>query len=94
MTRSAHRSLTRRRDAANKARKYLAAYQELASSQQRAEVAGEPEQADLFWDHATKRLLWAQAMIQQALALQTNGRLGNAHATMITVLREEEARTR
>jgi hypothetical protein len=92
MVRSVRRSVTKRKNAADKARKMLATYRELAGLQHAAEKAGDDAQADLMHDHATKRLLWAQAYVQQALALQTHGRLGNANATLITVLREEEAR--
>jgi hypothetical protein len=92
MIRSTRRSITSRKNAANKARKMLATFQQLATLQNQAEKAGDEAQADLMHDHATKRLLWAEAYVQQALALQTRGRLGNADATMITVLREHQAR--
>lgn len=92
MIRSTRRSITKRKAHADKARKMLATYRQLATLQQEAEKAGNDAQADLMHDHATKRLLWAEAYVQQALALQTHGRLGNANATMMTVLREQEAR--
>lgn len=94
MVRSVRRSVTQRKNAADKARKMLATYRELATLQQKAEKAENEAQADLYYDHATKRLLWAEAYTQQALALQTHGRLGNANATLMTVLREHEERAR
>lgn len=81
------RSVTRRRALANDARKYLAAYQQLASTKANTEAM-----ADLLQDHAVKRLLWAEAKVQQALWLQTSGRLGVKDATLMTVLREHERR--
>lgn len=93
MVRSVRRSLTRRKNAANKARKMLATYQALADMQQRAEQ-GQNDQVtpDAAHDQAVKRLLWAEAYIQHALYLQTSGRLGIQDATLLDVLRQHEAR--
>lgn len=92
MIRSAARSITRRKAAAQDARKFLATYQALVGIQAEAEKAGNDEKADLFHDQAVKRLLWAEAKVQQALYLQTSGRLGDKDATLVTVLRQHAAR--
>lgn len=95
MPRSAAKSVTRRKALANDARKYLATYQQVIGLQKGAEDAEDHDadaRADLMHDQATKRLLWAEAKVQQALYLQTNGRLGSKDATLMTVLREHEAR--
>jgi hypothetical protein len=94
MIRSAARSLTRRKALANDARKALAAFQDYATAQQAAEKAGDTDSADLYWDQAAKRLLWAEAHAQRALYLHTGGRLGVKDATLVTVLRQHEERAR
>lgn len=101
MSRSAVRSLTRRKSLANDARKALAGFQSTVDFQRDAEAPdAQPDasgvmptdRADLFHQHAVKRLLWAIAFCERALFLQTNGRAGSQVATAMTVQRDLEAK--
>ena len=75
------RTLTARQTAANKARRSLSEYGALLDPKARQDT---PEGTN----QRVYRLLWAQAFILQALAMETHGRLGNLHATARRLLTE------
>lgn len=81
------KSITRRRKAANEARKALARYQALMDPR----YDNDGDQAD---PHRIQALLWAKAWVDQALAVETRGRMGNLKATprdYLTALTENGA---
>lgn len=86
-TRPAAKSVTKRRALTNDARKFLGAYRNLTAVKPTTD-----DMAVRLQDAAVKRLLWAEAMVQQALYLQTNGQLGVQNATANSVRRQHEAR--
>lgn len=74
--RPATKTRTRRRDLAAKARKRLAAYQAEMDPKYRDPDAGSAQRLN--------DLLWARALIDQALAAETRGALGDHYATAST----------
>lgn len=67
------KTVTRRRKLANDAKRALSAYQVHAGGSKDADGAAQRIRLT--------RLLWAQAFISQALALETRGILGDLNAT-------------
>lgn len=75
------RTITKRRDAMAQAKRRLAAATNLLAADDAVRTEGR-----------VRALLWAEAFIQQALALETRDRLGNRHATLLTVRRQYDGR--
>lgn len=73
---------TKRREHTQAAKRHLTRAQGLMAWDL-GDDADEPQATEA----RVKALLWAQAMIQQALALETHDRLGDRHATPARILR-------
>lgn len=85
-------SKTRRSQAAKAARRHLSRYETHLVGQTKAEQAVRAADAVAHREAAVRSLLWARAMIEQALWLETSGALGTEHATPSSTIRTTDNR--
>lgn len=78
------RTITARRVAVNKARRALSEYGQMLDPQ------ASPDSPEAL-NARVYRLLWAQAFILHALAMETHGQMGDLHATARRLLNKAVA---
>jgi len=75
------RSRTKRTEAAQQVKRHMVAYMAALANQSKAERAVDVPAVQAHRERALKELLWARAQIEQALWLETGGRMGDQYAT-------------
>lgn len=80
------RSRTKREQAAQGAKRNIAHYMAMVKAEANAVRGEDLVSAQHYRKGAVRGLLWSMALLEQALYLETGGRMGNEHATPSSVL--------